>query len=326
VSDMSKNVETMMYHGKRPWHGLGVALDHPADSAAAIRAAGLDWRVELFTASAVGEPIPGALGVVRMDRREPIAVVGERYVPIQNVEAFAFFDHLIGEGHAVYETAGALDRGRRIWLLARLPGELWVTREDNVGKYLLLANSHDGKSPLRALFTPIRVVCENTLRAALSEGQSSGIRIRHVGDIRDKVQEAQRLLGISIKYYDTFAEQAGAMAGRSLRREALDGYFKSLVPDPREVDPSHAAATRQTLVRLFETGKGNALPTVRGSLWAALNAVSELVDHERPVRVKPGESEALHRWKSAQFGSGAVLKEHAWSQALMILGREERRS
>jgi phage/plasmid-like protein (TIGR03299 family) len=317
---MPANVETMMYHGTRPWHGLGVALDHPAKSAEAIRAAGLDWRVELFTACALEQSIPGAFGVVRMDRREPIAVVGKRYVPIQNSAAFEFFDHLIGEGHAVYETAGALDRGRRIWLLARLPGEVWVTREDNVGKFLLLTNSHDGQSPLRALFTPIRVVCENTLRAALHEGQSSGVSIRHVGDILDKAKEAQRLLGISLKYYDTFAEQASAFAGRSLTREALDLYFKSLVPDPKDVDPARAVATRETLVRLFETGKGNALPTVRGTLWGAVNAVAELIDHERPTRVKPGESEALSRFKSAQFGSGATLKERAWSEALALLG------
>lgn len=308
-----------MYHGTRPWHGLGVALDHPATSAEAIRAASLDWRVELFTACAVGQPIPGAYGVVRMDRREPIAVVGKRYVPLQNRDAFAFFDHLIGEGHAVYETAGALDRGRRIWLLARLPGEVWVTREDNVGKFLLLTNSHDGKSPLRALFTPIRVVCENTLRAALG-GESSGVSIRHVGDILDKAKEAQRLLGISMKYYDTFADQASAFASHSLKREALELYFKSLVPDPKDADPTRAVATRETLVRLFETGKGNALPTVRGSLWAAVNAVTELIDHERRARVKPGESEALNRWKSAQFGPGAALKEAAWKVALATLG------
>jgi phage/plasmid-like protein (TIGR03299 family) len=317
---MPANVETLMYHGSRPWHGLGTALDHPATSAEAIRAAGLDWRVELFSAWAAEQPIPRALGVVRMDRREPIAVVGQRYVPIQNAEAFQFFDQVIGEGHAVYETAGALDRGRRIWLLARLLGVVWVTKEDNVGKYLLLTNTHDGKSPLRALFTPIRVVCENTLRAALRGGPQSGVSIRHVGDILEKAKEAQRLLGISVKYFDTFADQASAFASHALSKEALALYFQSLVPDPKDADPSRSVLTRETLVRLFETGKGNALPTVRGTLWAAVNSVAELVDHERRARTKPDESEALKRWKSAQFGSGAALKERAWSQALALLG------
>jgi phage/plasmid-like protein (TIGR03299 family) len=316
---MPANVETMMYHGTRPWHGLGTALDHPATSAEAILAAGLDWRVELFPAWAAEQPIPRAYGVVRMDRREPIAVVGERYVPVQNAQAFEFFDHLIGEGHAVYETAGALDHGRRIWLLARLPGEVWVTKQDNVGKYLLLTNSHDGRSPLRALFTPIRVVCENTLRAAL-EGQSSGVSIRHVGDILEKAKEAQRLLGISIKYYDTFADQAQAFAKRALSQEALVHYFETLAPNPKDADPSRAIATRETFHRLFEAGKGNALHTVRGSLWAAVNAVCEFIDHERPTRVKDGEGDEFKRFQSAQFGSGAVLRTRAWTQALEILG------
>lgn len=255
-----------------------------------------------------------------MDRREPIAIVGQRYVPIQNASAFAFFDSLIGEGHAVYETAGSLDQGRRIWLLAKLPGDVWVTPEDAVGKYLLLTNTHDGKSPLRALFTPIRVVCENTLRAALEGGLSSGVSIRHVGDTLEKAKVAQRLLGITLKYFDTFADQAGAFASHSMKTDALAQYFKSLVPDPKDADPSRAVATRQTLVRLFETGKGNDLPTVRGTLWGAVNAVAELVDHERPTRAKAGESQALNRWKSAQFGPGAALKERAWSDALRVLG------
>jgi hypothetical protein len=128
------------------------------------------------------------------------------------------------------------------------------------------------------------------------------------------------LLGISVKYFDTFADQASAFASHSLTREALALYFQSLVPDPKDTDPSRAAATRETLVRLFETGKGNALPTVRGTLWGAVNAVAELLDHERPTRTKPGESEALNRFKSAQFGSGAALKTRAWSQALALLG------
>jgi phage/plasmid-like protein (TIGR03299 family) len=321
---MSANVETMMFVGKRPWHGLGVALDHPASSAEAIRAAGLDWRVELFTACALEQAIPGAFGVVRMDRREPIAVVGQRYVPVQNTEAFAFFDRLIGEGRAVYETAGSLGRGERIWLLARLPGDLWVTSEDNVGQYLLLTNSHDGRSPLRALFTPIRVVCENTLRAALGGGISTGVSIRHVGDILGKAQEARRVLGISIQYFDAFGEQARAFVGRSLKREALARYFESLVPTPRNADPARSIATRETLLRLFEAGKGNDLPTVRGSLWAAVNAVTELIDHERPTRVKGAQKAELKRFESAQFGSGARLRSRAWNEALALLGWRER--
>ncbi len=317
---MPANVETMFYHGTRPWHGLGTPLDHPATAAEAIVAAGLDWQVELKPALAVGSPIPRARAVVRTDRLEPIAVVGERYAPVQNAEAFGFFDELVGEGKAVYETAGALDHGRRVWLLAKLPGDVWVTHQDNVGKYLLLTNSHDGGSALRALFTPIRVVCQNTLMAALDEGRSTGVSVRHVGDVLGRAKEAHRLLGILIKYYDSFADRARAFASRTLGWEALQGYLTDVVPNPTDADPTRAIATRETLRRLFETGKGNNLPSVRGTLWAALNAVTEFVDHERPTRVADGESKAFKRFESALFGSGARLKERAWNRALAMLG------
>lgn len=317
---MPPNVETMMYHGKKPWNGLGTPLLQPATAAQAIEAASLGWTVELHPVLSLGTIIPHCQGVVRMDRLEPLAVVGRRYVPIQNAEAFAFFDQVVGEGHAIYETAGAIDRGRRIWLLARIPGDLWVTHEDNVGKYLLLTNSHDGRSPLRALFTPIRVVCENTLRAALQGGESGGVSIRHVGNIHEKVREARRVLGLSVKYYDAFGEQAGAFVRRELSSAEVIAYFKSLVPDPVAADPAQARGTRETLGRLFESGKGNALPSVRGTVWAALNAVTELIDHERPTRARGAGNEDAQRWKSAQFGSGARLREEAWKGALGLLG------
>jgi phage/plasmid-like protein (TIGR03299 family) len=317
---MPSNVESMFYHGERPWHNLGTPLDHPASAAEAIAAAGLDWRVELAPAFALGVEIPRVRAVVRTDRREPLGVVGERYAPVQNAEAFAFFDHLIGEGQAAYETAGALDRGRRIWLLAKLPGTVLVAKEDEVGKYLLLSTSHDGKSPLRALFTPIRVVCENTLRAALSEGTHSGVSVRHVGDVLGKAQEARRLLGITIKYFDAFEKQSKAFAGRSLTGETVRAYFRDLVPDPKDADPARATATRETFIRLFETGKGSDLPSARGTLWGAVNAAVEYVDYERPTRLSAGESERTKRFESSLFGSGAALKERAWSLALTRVG------
>ena len=105
-----------------------------------------------------------------------------------------------------------------------------------------------------------------------------------------------------------------------IRKEALEAYFKTLVPDPKDGEASRASLTRENLVRLFETGKGNDLPSVRGTLWGAVNAVIEHIDHERPARgsaeTDPGEA----RWKSAQFGSGAALKTRAWSEALALLG------
>ena len=128
------------------------------------------------------------------------------------------------------------------------------------------------------------------------------------------------MLGLSVKYYDAFGEQAGAFVRRELSSAEVVAYFKSLVPDPVNADPAQARGTRETLGRLFESGKGNALPSVRGTLWTAMNAVTELIDHARPTRAPKAGSGPLQRWKSAQFGSGARLREEAWKQALALLG------
>ena len=116
-----------------------------------------------------------------------------------------------------------------------------------------------------------------------------------------------------------FEDQARAFARRSVTSEALDLYFKSLVPDPAEGDPSRAVTTRESLLRLFEAGKGNALPGVKGTVWAAVNAVTEYVDYERPTRRSNGDSQVEKRFESAVFGSGASLKEQAWSRALTLV-------
>lgn len=310
-------VETMARTEMRPWNRVGTPLDHPATAAEAIRAAGLDWSVALEHVNDLrGSRIPGARALVRTDRMEPISVVGTGYRPIQNVDAFRFADLLVGEGKAVYESAGSLDNGRRIWLEAKLPGDVWVAGEDSVKKYLLLTNPHFRGSSLWVLLTARRLACENMLFAALSQGRPYAVRIRHTGDIAGQVAEAQKVLGISLKYYDSFGEQARHFASRQLTASAVKRYFEDLVPDPKEAEPVRAASTRETLLRLFETGRGSDLPGARGTLWGALNAVSEFVDHERPTRGS-ATTERMARWKSAIFGSGRDLKERAWHRALV---------
>lgn len=322
---MSLNLESMPEQSPAVSTSLAPSSDRPCTAEDAIRQYGLDWQVGLTPVLAsmptlgISSPVPRARAVVRMDTKQPLSVVGNRFRPIQNAQAFSFFDHLVGKRKAVYESAGSCDRGRRVWIQAKLPGDLWITREDNVEKYLLLTMLHGGGS-LWVLTTPRRVWCQNMLLAVLRDGKSHAIRIRHVGNIDEKVREAERLLELSLGSFDGFVEQAKAFAGRMIRKEALAAYFKTLVPDPKDADSARAVSTRETLFRLFETGKGHTLPTVRGTLWAALNAVVEFVDHERSTRVKEGEDEKLSRFKSAQFGTGADLKERAWSQALALLG------
>jgi phage/plasmid-like protein (TIGR03299 family) len=168
----------MMYVGAEPWHGLGQKLDGPATSVEAIQAAHLDWdviKVPLFTKQRGRyRDIPNRFGVVRADKSSKgdtavLGIVGASYKPFQNRQAFAWFDGIVGEGKAIYHTAGALGEGERVWILAKLPGEIRVLGDDVVNKFLLLSNSHDGESSIQVKFTPIRVVCNNTLTMALSK-------------------------------------------------------------------------------------------------------------------------------------------------------------
>lgn len=308
----------MFYHGETPWHRLGTRLDNPATATEAISAAGLDYQVALTSLTTIdGTPVPQRKAVVRADSHTVLGVVGNNYVPIQNHECFGFLDEVVAEGGLRYHTAGALGKGERIWLLAKLPGHLRVKSSDDLTeKYLLLSNSHDGSSALRVFFTPIRVVCANTLAVADRRGHGQGIAIQHKGDLAAKVQEAQRVLGFAHRFYDDLQGQINRLASYYPTAAQLASYFEALYPDPTIGSTTRAQNTRESLHRLFVEGRGQDAYEVRGTAWAALNAVTEFVDHLRPTRGGTEQQRADRRLRSQWFGSGATLKQHAWRSAL----------
>lgn len=310
----------MMFYGETPWHGLGTRLDSPATAAEAIIAAGLDFSVDLEAlTTADGIPVPQRKAVLRADSGDVLGVVGNSYIPIQNAEAFTFLDNVVADGGVRYHTAGALGKGERIWMLAKLPGHIRIKDSDDITeKYLLLSNSHDGSAALRVFFTPIRVVCANTLTIAHGRGRKQGISILHKGDLGAKVREAQKVLGLAARFYDEVQIHANVLASHYPTREQLSDYFRQLYPDPSEGDKTRAENTRTELFRLFEQGRGQDIDAVRYSTWAALNAVTEYVDHYRPTRARTHEERASRRLQSQWFGTGAALKAKAWELAITM--------
>jgi phage/plasmid-like protein (TIGR03299 family) len=307
------------YYGEKPWHGLGTELDSPATAAEAIKAAGLDYQVELTPlVTADGLDVPSRRAVVRYDTQAVLGVVSDRYVPVQNQQAFGFLDAIVAEGGLRYHTAGALGRGERVFLLAKLPGHIRVKNGDDiVDKFLLLSNAHDGSAALRVFFTPIRVVCSNTLSMAERAGQGHGISILHKGDLAAKIRDAQRVLGLAQRFYDDAESQINQLASCHPTMAELSGYFRALYPDPEEgKDNARAVNTRSELRRLFEAGIGHDMPEIKRSMWAAYNAVTEFVDHRRPGREREEAQNASRRLRSIWWGSGARLKQRAWSLAL----------
>ena len=188
---------------EKPWHGLGKVVDGCTSSKKAMEWAGLDFEVEkreLFTENKIDWSsdlkIPQFFATVRTDTQDVLGVVGNDYKVVQNSDAFSFFDAIVkGEG-IQYQTAGALGKGERIFITAKLPSYIRVGREDLIEQYLFLTTTHDGSSSITAAFTPVRIVCNNTLNAAL-KNMSHCVRIRHTNNAKQKLAQAHHLMGIT---------------------------------------------------------------------------------------------------------------------------------
>ncbi len=307
---MPSQVETMMYVGEPPWHGLGVALENPPSAAEAIRAAGLNWTVEkrpLFTPrrgkSDLVE-VPGFNAVVRKDNKRVLGVVGKTWQPLQNRDAFEFFDPFVSAGAAQYHTAGSLKEGQYVWVLAKLDADpLKVARDDYVERYLLLSNSHDGKAAVNVRFTPVRVVCWNTLSMAESDDATPFLRIRHKGNVRETLERVQQVVDITRRTFAATLEQYRYLARHQVKN--IEKYVLEVLQVPE--DPHKPPRALDNIVELFESGRGQDNKAIRGSLWAAYNGVTEWVDHQRGR-----EATRLH---AAWYGEGRRIKQRALSVA-----------
>lgn len=305
---MSAEIETMMYVNKAPWHGLGKQLPLEVTSAEAIKHAELDWTVNKVHMHASGDNrlVPKFFASQRDSDGAILGVVGDRYRHIQNVHAFNFFDAIVGAGKAVYHTAGSLQGGKRVWILAKLPGDIVVGKGDVTEKYLLLSNSHDGCSPLFVFFTPIRVVCQNTLNAALGDRSSKGVSIRHTSSVDQRMAEAEKVLLAAYDHYDVFGELAKHLASKQFSVKQLSTLVKELFPDKEDNQTTKRMnAKRDEIIYLFENGKGH--DAIKGTAWAALNAVAEYSDHNMNIRNSNADKRTFNAW----FGGATLLKQQA---------------
>ena len=306
----------MMYTGELPWHGLGTRLDKPATAEEAMAAAQLGWEVRkeplYFQQDGQNWKIPDRYAIVRPSSEKPIALgfVGSHYTPLQNKEAFAFFDPIAGKDAAIYHTAGALGRGEKVWILAKLPDSIRVIGDDITEKYLLLSNSHDGQSPVQLRFTPVRVVCQNTLTLA-TKGLDSW-RVVHHPSIHERLQDAEKMLGIIHTEFDEVEAVFKEMDRVQMNEDRLEQYLQQVFPTPKDADDAFITRVkrdRNSSKRLFEEGQGNRMKGVAGTLWAAYNGVTDWVDH-RTTR-----QDRNQRLNSLWFGEGFRTKARAYSVA-----------
>ena len=235
---MAANVESMFYVRETPWHGLGVKVMTAPSSQEALRLAGLDWKVvqePIYTENE--EIIEGYKANVRDTDRRVLGVVTDRYKIIQNEEAFAFTDELLGEG-VRYETAGSIMNGRKVWLLAHLPHE-YIIAGERISPYLIFSNTHDGSGAVKVALTPIRVVCQNTLNLALSSAKRSWSMI-HTGDVREKLDEARSTLFLAEKYMDSLGKEFESLRMKKLTDKQVMEYIDLLLPLEENATPQQS--------------------------------------------------------------------------------------
>jgi phage/plasmid-like protein (TIGR03299 family) len=316
----------MMYAGgETPWHGLGTRLEKLATAEEAIKAAGLDWEVEKRPVFHNGPSGPLKAGdfeaVVRKDTQDTLGMVKGVFQPLQNREAFSFMDAIVGEKLAIYETAGALGRGERVWLLAKLPGILRIGKGDEIEKFVLLAHGHDGSLKVHVRETGVRVVCQNTLNVALNDGSARRVSMLHTANLGMRLEEVREAIGI-VSSKLSFLETAGQkLATVQLTQDAFKSYLTRVGIAPENPDTCHKVALKamEEVSALFDGGqKGANLKTSKGTAWGAYNAIVEYVDFHRPARATKLNTAQDIRTESVLFGSGLKLKQKAWDEALVL--------
>ena len=202
---MAHEIETLFYTRQKPWHGLGVMVAEALSSSEALTISGLDWSVNqqpIYTET--GHLIPNYKANVRDKDSAILGVVSDRYAIVQNKSAFEFTDNLLGNG-VKYETAGSLQGGRRVWLLAKLP-ERYIINGENIEPFIVFSNSHDGSAAITVAMTPIRVVCQNTLNLALRQAKRAW-SAKHTGNIAGKLHEAQETLELAHGYMSELGKE-----------------------------------------------------------------------------------------------------------------------
>ncbi len=324
----------MMVSGNNeiPWHKLGKVVAGLLTARDCLVHANLGWTVEkkplYYQPTAQGDAFraaPDAYGVIRSDTGGFLGTVGARYTPINNVDGLDILDPVIGD-RAAYETAGSLRGGEIVWFLAKVDKD-WSVNGDAFKTYLLVYLSHNGKLPVTVRFTNVRVVCANTLGAAVNTAKAQ-VSIRHHKNFADKIEEAHKVLKLQDVHAREFRKAMASLAGEKMTERNAWDFLSVLIPGDDKAkqtrfvsEPKGAERTRNDIFSLFREGKGNQGKT----RYDMLNGVTEYVDHKRATRVHGADESASDadtatakselRFESTQLSTGATLK----GQALELL-------
>lgn len=308
--DIRKGKAAMAYVGEVPWHGLGVKIEGKATIPQMMKAADLNWKVEKRPIhDKDGKVIPKHWALTRSDDNKVFDICGDRYVPVQNAEAFEFFREFVEEGDATMETAGALHGGKYVWGLANLGDSFTLKGGDTVKGYVLVGCPHEQGKSLLIKFTPIRVVCSNTLAMALGNtSKTEGTKIRlpefrraHRSEFtKDSVQEAKTALGIAREQLDEFHQVALKLKKMKM---GMDDHIDVLAPifgKKQDIDDIKAGKVPPRMQAILDA-LINAPGADPKTAWGTLNAVTYWSDH---VAARTADKRLSNSW----FGKTGVQK------------------
>ncbi len=309
--------DTMFSVKEKPWHKLGTVVETAPTVREAIKLAGLDWKVELRPlCTNENEPIAisSHQAVVKEGTTSVLGVVGQSYHPLQNTEAFEWFEPFLENDLASLETAGSLFNGKKVWILAKTHKEADVVNGDTVESYILLSNSHDGSSTVKVGFTPIRVVCNNTLSYAEGANISKLIRVKHTSSVVENLQLVRDLMDTVNTQFIATVEQYRELTRRDVSVEDLRKYVKqvfssqkleNIITDYEAREKAEIEAERKKLLarveEIFE------LEPARKT-WNMYNAVNSYLCHDRCRN-------AELRQNSIWFGDSKLLDRKAFELA-----------
>jgi phage/plasmid-like protein (TIGR03299 family) len=303
--------------GEKAWHGLGTYVEQAMTAEQAIRLGGLDYSVDKRPIQVVGgRVVPNQFATVRTDTGDPLGIVTDQYQIIQNLEAFEFFDSIVDRGEAIYQTAGVLGRGERVFILAKLPTDILVHSEQ-VENYLLLTTGHDGRSATEVGFTSVRVVCQNTLQTAL-KGLQNKVTILHLKNARQKLHNASKVMGMASQYVEQLNPLFNRMAEARITDTELRHFLETVLKPQKETLPQQGYST------LFKNKVDSVMdfalhhPTqangvARGTVWGAYNAVSGYYGY-----IKSYKSQE-EKMKDLYFKGAAKRIEGAFDVALSLI-------
>lgn len=310
---MAHEVETMAYANEKPWHGLGVPVSSDLTPEQIMVKAGLDWEVEEVESyiKVGGEEVPtGQKSLVRVTDNKILTNVGEGWNPVQNKEAFEFFNEFVLAGDMNMETAGSLKGGRNVFALAKVNSSFDVVGDDRIDQYLLFSNPHEYGKSIDIRMTGVRVVCNNTLTMSLAIGSNNSVKINH-RSIFDP-ETVKEKMGLASEKFAKYQEMAKFLASKPFSVENLVQYYNEIFPrayakDKQVEKVEDLTRTAQTAFEILDTQPGAEYG--KGTWWQAFNSITYLTDHEL------GRSQDT-RMQSAWFGPNHTKKLKAANKAV----------